>query len=94
MYIMPLSVPQKVGVIFYGVAIGVCALIATMLAFVLLAFQASVFLIISHLAGNDGGTAFLILQAAIYGFYAGIVVGMIACWHVWRSRLRKVPTEG
>ena len=45
------------------------------------------------LAGKDGGAAFLVLQAAFYGFYAGIVVGMIACWRVCRSRLRRVPTE-
>jgi len=93
MYIMPLSVPQKVGVVFYGLAIGVCALMATTVASVILAFLVSAFLTVAHLAGKDGGAAFLVLQAAFYGFYAGIVVGMIVCWRVCRSRLRRVPTE-
>jgi len=92
-YIMPLTVPQKVGVVFYGLAIGVCALVATTVAAVILSFLVCVFLTVAHLASNDGGAAFLILQAAIYGFYAGIVVGMIVCWRVCRSRLRGVPTE-
>jgi len=92
MYIMPLSVPQKVGVILYGLAIGVCALMATAVAFVILALLFVAFLTVAHLSGNDGGGAFLVAQAAIYGFFAGIVVGMIVCWRVCRSRLGRVPT--
>jgi len=90
---MPLSVPQKVGVIFYGLVIGVCAVMATMVASVILGCLVSVFLVVTHLAGNNGGGGFFLAEATFYGFYLGIVVGMIVCWRVLRSRLGKVPTE-
>jgi len=93
MYIMPLSVPQKAGVIFYGLAIGVCAVVATMVAAVILGSLVAVLLAVAHLAGNDGGGGFFVAEAAFYGFYAGIVVGAIVCWRVCRSRLRKVPAQ-
>jgi hypothetical protein len=93
MYIMPLSVPQKVGVIFYGLAIGLLALMATTVAFVLVAFLVSAFFTVTHLSSNDGGGGFFVALSAFYGFYAGIVVGIIVCWRVWHSRLRTVPTQ-
>ena len=93
MYIMPLSVPQKVGVIFYGLAIGVCAVVATTVASVILGFLAAVLLAVAHLAGNDGGGGFFVIEAAFFGFYAGIVVGAIVCWKVCRSRLRRITTQ-
>jgi len=93
MYIMPLTAPQKVGVVFHGFAIGACAVLATTVAAVILAFLISVVLSIAHLAGHDGGAAFFVAEAAFLGFYAGIVVGMIVCWRVWRSRFSRVPTE-
>lgn len=93
MYIMPLSVPQRVGVVFYGLAMGVLALTATTVASVILGFLMAALLTLAHLAGNDGGGGFFVLQAAFYGLYAGIVVGMIVCWRVCRSRLRRLPTE-
>jgi len=90
---MPLTGPQKVGVVFYGLAIGACAILATTVAAVILAFLISVILSVAHLGGHDGGGGFFIAEAAFWGFYAGIVVGMIVCWRVWRSRLSRVPTE-
>ena len=57
MYIMPLSVPQKIGVIFYGLAIGACAVVATIVAAAILGFLLAVLLAVAHLAGNDGGRA-------------------------------------
>jgi hypothetical protein len=93
MYIMPLSVPQKVGVIFYGLAIGVCAVMATTVAAVILGFLVAVLLAAAHLAGNDGGGGFFVIEAAFCGFYAGIVVGAIVCWKVCRSRLCRMTTR-
>jgi hypothetical protein len=90
MYITPLSVPQKAGVIFYGLTIGVCAVVATEVALVVLAF---VVLEVLHLAGNNGGGGWFVVGIAFDGFYVGIVVGAIVCWRVCRSRLRRVPTE-
>lgn len=93
MYIMPLTAPQKVGVVFYGLAIGVGALLATTVAAVMLAFLISAVLSVAHLGGHNGGGAFFVAEAAFLGFYAGIVVGMIVSWRVWRSRFSRVPTE-
>jgi membrane associated rhomboid family serine protease len=93
MYIMPLSVPQKAGVIFYGLAIGVCAVVASMVAAVILGFLVVALFAVAHLAGNDGGGGFFVAEAAIYGFYVGTVVGAIVCWKVCKSRLRKVQTQ-
>jgi len=92
MYIMPLSVPQKVGVIFYGLAIGVCAVMATTVTAVILGFLVAVLLAAAHLAGNDGGAGFFVIEAAFCGFYTGIVVGAIVCWKVCRSRLCRMTT--
>jgi hypothetical protein len=54
MYILPLSVPQKTGVILYGLVTGVCALVATIAASVIVGCVVSVFFLYTHLAGNDG----------------------------------------
>ncbi len=88
MYVMPLSGPQKVGVIFYGLAMGVCAVAATTIASAILGTLVAVLLGLAHLAGNDGGGGFFALEAAFFGFYAGIVLGAVVCWKIWRSRLR------
>ena len=90
MYIIPLSVPQKVGVVFYGLAAGACAVVATTVASVILGVLVAVLLAVAHLAGNDGGGGFFVLEAAFCGFYAGILVGAIVCWEVCRSRLSRI----
>jgi hypothetical protein len=38
-----------------------------------------VLLAVAHLAGDDGGGGFFVIETAFYGFYAGIVVGAIVC---------------
>jgi len=93
MYVMPLTAPQKVGVIFYGLAAGICAVVATTAASVILGVLVAVLLAVAHLAGNDGGGGFFAIEAAFFGFYAGIVVGAIVCWKVCRSRLRGIPAN-
>jgi hypothetical protein len=93
MYLLPLSLPQKVGVILYGFLTGVGAIVATTVASVVLGCIVSVFLLYTHLAGNDGGAGWFVIGAVFYGFYAGIVIGAIVWWRVCWSRLRKLPTK-
>ena len=71
MYIMPLSASQKVGVVFCGLAVGICAAIATTVAGVMLAFLLAALLTVAHFAGNDGGAAFLVLASSLLQLLCG-----------------------
>jgi hypothetical protein len=92
MYLTQLSAPQKAGVILYGLLIGTGATVATAAAGCILGFLAGFFVSLLRIDLGEG-QPWLPIVGLFGGFYVGIVVGVIGCWKVCRSRLRRVPTQ-
>jgi hypothetical protein len=92
MYVTPLSVPQRVGAVFCGLAAGIGVAVAISVALGLVGAAIS-------LAGNAGWVhlgeyqPWLPLIGLEQGFLLGLVLGAIVCWRIWRSRLRGTPAE-
>lgn len=89
MWFLPLSVPQKIGVVLYGFAAGLAAAIGTSIAGCLMG------VVLALIDDNIGlihlGEArpWMPITGLFYGFYIGIVVGLIVWWRVCASRFRK-----
>jgi hypothetical protein len=83
MWTLPLSTPQKIGVIFYGLVIGVCTALVTSVALCLLGLAISLF---AQYLGES--QPWLPIAGLEYGFFLGIVLGVIVGWKVCASRLR------
>jgi len=87
------STPQKIGVIVYGLAVGVGMVLATSAALLLVGLAISLFAQSTGLLHLGEYGPWLPVIGAYFGFYLGIVVGAIACWKAIRSRLRGTPTQ-
>jgi hypothetical protein len=91
MYVSPLTMPQKVGAVFSGLAAGAGVALATSAALCLAGVGVAE-------AGNAGWIhlgeyqPWLPLIGLEQGFFLGIVLGAIVCWRVWTSRLGRLPT--
>lgn len=91
MWTLTYSIPQKAGIILYGLVVGIGAVLATdLLCFVL---ATGIFFIVSLIGGRGEGGAFFLAASLIYGFYVGVPVGLVVWWKVCRSRLREVSPE-
>ena len=91
MWTLTYSVPQKVGIILYGLVVGFGAVIATTFLCFLLA--AGLFFIASLIGGRGEGGAFFLAESLFYGFWVGVPVGLVVWWKVCRSRLREASPE-
>jgi hypothetical protein len=89
MWTLSYSVPQKAGVVVYGLLVGALMVPITAFGCVLLGV---VFLLFPG-TGKDAGGAFFLAACAIYGLYLGIPVGLFVCWKVCRSRLHEAKPE-
>jgi hypothetical protein len=87
MWTLPYSVPQKAGVILYGVVIG--TLMVPITAFACLLLGICVGTIERYLGISHGEGAWILVGSLLYGFYLGIPVGLVVCWKVCRLRLRE-----
>ena len=90
MWTLPYSFPQKVGVIIYGVMVGVLMVPLTGFGCLLLGFCVGV---VEHYAGARGEGAWILVGSLWLGFYLGIPVGLLVGWKVTRSRLREAKPE-
>jgi hypothetical protein len=90
MYVTPLSIPQKVGAIFYGLAAGLGVAIATSVALCLLGVVIALFANYTRWIPSQ---PWLPLVGLEQGFLLGIVLGAIVCWRVWRTRLGETGTQ-
>jgi hypothetical protein len=93
MWTLPLSGPQKFGVVAYGFVVGALTAIGISLGACLLGF---VFVLLSTRIGFDLGEtgAWLPLIGLFYGFGAGVLVGLVVWWRVCANRLRKEQADG
>jgi hypothetical protein len=87
---LPLSTPEKIGIVFYGLAAGVCTALGTSAALGLLGLMVALFAEYTRLIYSQPWLPIVGLEQ---GFLLGIILGVIVCWKVIKSRLRGTPTQ-
>jgi hypothetical protein len=88
MWTLPLSFPQKVGVILYGLVVGACTALVTSAALCLLGVVISLFAQYTGIIHLGEYQPWLPIVGLEYGFFLGIVFGVIVGVKVCASRLR------
>jgi hypothetical protein len=86
MWTLPQSPLQKIGVVFYGLAIGVGTALCTSATFLVLGVTISLIAqstVWIHLGEYQPWLPIIGLE---YGFFLGLVIGAFVCWRVWRTR--------
>jgi hypothetical protein len=87
MWILQPSFPQKIGIVIYGLAVGVFTALGTS------AVLTGMGVAISLFAQSTGWIHLGVYQPWLpmigleYGFFLGIFIGAFVCWKVCRSRL-------
>ncbi len=81
------SVPQKVGIVLYGLVAGIVAVGLSSLGLCVLGFIPTI-LVSMGLMHSSEGQSWMPISGLICGFYLGIPVRAIVFWKVCRSRLR------
>jgi MFS superfamily sulfate permease-like transporter len=84
---LPLTTPQKIGVVLYGFLAGAATAVATSLAGCMLGIAVVVFARYTRLSLGEY-QPWLPLAGAEYGFFIGIVIGLIVWRRVCKNRLR------
>ena len=89
MWVLPLSFPQKVGVVLYGFAAGTATAIGTSVAGCLVGVVLA--LIDDKVGVIHLGEArpWVPIAGLFYGFYIGVLIGLVVWWKVCANRLRK-----
>jgi hypothetical protein len=90
MWTLPYSAPQKIGIIFYGILVGICMVPLAGLAGLILGGVVGT---VQTLLGVHGGGAWTLIGFSEMGLYLGIPAGVFVCWRVCRSRLREPNAE-
>jgi len=87
---LPVSTPQKIGIIVYGLVAGVCTVLITSAALGLLGLMVALFASYTQWIPSQPWLPLIGLEQ---GFLLGIVLGAIVCWKVIRPSLRGTPTQ-
>jgi hypothetical protein len=87
MWILPLSTPQKIGVIFYGLAVGVCTTFGISAGLFIVGLTVSLFAQHTGFPHLGEYQPWLAIAGLEYGFFLGIPVGVVVAWRITRSRL-------
>ena len=90
---LPLSTPQKIGAIVYGLAVGVGTALGTSATLALLGLAISLFAQSTGWIHLGEYQPWLPLIGLEQGFLLGIVLGAIVCWKVITSRVRGTPVQ-
>ena len=90
---VPLSTPQKIGIIVYGLTVGVCTALGTSAALCLLGTAITEFAQSTGWINLGENQPWLPVMGLTYGLLLGIILGVIVCRKVIRSRLRRRPTQ-
>ena len=84
MWILPLSTPQKIGVIFYGLAVGAGTTLLVSAGLFLLGLAVSLF---AEYTGLLYSQPWLPIAGLEYGFVLGVPIGAVVAWRFVKSRL-------
>lgn len=87
MWTLQPSVPQKIGIVIYGLVAGLCTAVGTSAVLLVLGIAVSLFAQSTGWIHLGEYQPWLPMIGLEYGFFLGIVLGAIVCWRVWRSRL-------
>ena len=87
MWMLPLSTPQKIGVIFYGLVVGVGTTFGISAGLFLMGLTVSLFAQYTGFPHLGEYQPWLAIAGLEYGFFLGIPVGAVVAWRVARSRL-------
>ena len=87
MWTLPPSTPQKIGILIYGLVVGVATAAGTSIALLLLGLAISLFAQSTGWIHLGEYQPWLPIAGLEYGFFLGIIFGAFVCWKVWRSRL-------
>jgi uncharacterized membrane protein YfcA len=93
MWSLPLSTPQKVGIVVYGLTVGACVAAGTSAALCLLGTAITEFAQSTGWINLGENQPWLPVMGLTYGLLLGIILGAIVCRKVIKSRLRGTPTH-
>jgi hypothetical protein len=88
MWILPLSLPQKVGVILYGSVVAACTALVTSATLCIFGVAISLLAQYTGIIHLGEYQPWLPIAGLEYGFFLGIVLGVIVGVKVCSSRLR------
>jgi hypothetical protein len=86
MWTLPRSAFQKIGIVIYGLAVGVGTALSISAAFLVLGSVISLFAQSTGWIHLGEYQPWLPIMGAEYGLFIGLVLGALVCWKVWRSR--------
>jgi hypothetical protein len=86
MWTAPQSVLQKIGIVIYGVAVGLGTALGTSAAFLVLGIAISLFAQSTRWIRLGEYQPWLPIIGMEYGFFLGLIIGAILCWRLWRTR--------
>ena len=81
------SKPQKLGIVVWGLLLGIGTAFGTSAALLLLGIAISLFAQSTGWIRLGEYQPWLPLIGLEYGFFLGLVVGGVVCWKVWRLHL-------
>ena len=87
MWTSPQSTLQKIGIVIYGLAVGVGTALGTSAAFLVLGTAISLFAQSTGWIHLGEYQPWLPIIGMEYGFFLGLAIGAFVCWKVWRTRL-------
>jgi hypothetical protein len=86
MWTQPRSPFQKIGIVIYGLMVGVGTALGTSAAFLVLGIAISLFAQSTGWIHLGEYQPWLPIIGMEYGFFLGLVIGAFVCWKVWRTR--------
>jgi hypothetical protein len=87
MWTLSPSVPQKIGIVIYGLAVGLCTALGTSAVLLLLGIAISLFAQSTGWIHLGEYQPWLPMIGLEYGFFLGVILGAFVCWRVWLSHL-------
>ena len=78
--------PSKIGIVIYGLIVGVCIAFGTSAAFLVLGIAISLFAQSTGWIHLGEYQPWLPIIGMEYGFFLGLIIGSFVCWKLWRTR--------
>ena len=86
MWTAPQSVLQRIGIVIYGLVVGLGTALGTSAAFLVLGIAISLFAQSTGWIRLGEYQPWLPIIGMEYGFFLGLIIGAFVCRRVWRAR--------